>query len=101
VGHHEWWDGSGYPGKIDNLYARRIQVLGSKSGEEIPISARIVSLADVFDALISRRAYKEAWADEDVYEHVEAQAGRQFDPLLVDLFMGMKEVVASIRRKYP
>ena len=99
--HHERWDGSGYPGKIDNLFAKRVKVLGPKGGEEIPITARIVSLADVYDALISRRAYKDAWADKDVMLYIERQSGKHFDPKLVELFLGMQDVIASIRKKYP
>ncbi len=101
LNHHERWDGSGYPGKIDNLFAKRVKVLGPKSGEEIPITARIVSLADVYDALISRRAYKEAWDDKDVLLYVKRQSGKHFDPKLVELFLGMQDVTASIRKKYP
>lgn len=100
LNHHERWDGSGYPGKIDNLDARRIRVLGPKRGEDIPIVARIVSLADVFDALISRRAYKEAWEESDVLDYVKWQSGKHFDPTLVELFLGMQDVVTSIRKKY-
>jgi len=101
LNHHERWDGSGYPGKIDNLFAKRVKVLGPKGGEEIPITARIVSLADVYDALISRRAYKDAWANKDVMLYIERQSGKHFDPKLVELFLGMQDVVASIRKKYP
>jgi len=101
LNHHERWDGTGYPGKIDNLFAKRVRVLGAKHGEEIPITARIVSLADVYDALISRRAYKEAWEDSDVMDYVKWQSGKHFDPTLVELFLGMQDVVASIRKKYP
>jgi putative nucleotidyltransferase with HDIG domain len=101
LNHHERWDGSGYPGKIDNLFAKRVKVLGPMRGDEIPITARIVGLADVYDALISRRAYKEAWDDKDVLEYVRWQSGKHFDPVLVELFLGMQDVVTSIRRKYP
>ena len=66
--HHERWDGAGYP---DGL-----------SGEEIPYLARLFSLADVFDALISQRPYKPAWSVERALAELEAQAGRQFDPAL-------------------
>jgi len=101
LNHHERWDGTGYPGRIDDLNARRIRVLGPKRGEDIPIVARIVSLADVFDALISRRAYKEAWSDRDVYDYLNWQSGKQFDPNLVKLFIDMHDVITSIRKKYP
>jgi putative nucleotidyltransferase with HDIG domain len=101
LNHHQRWDGTGYPGKIDNLFAKRIKVLGPKRGDEIPIEARIVSLADVYDALVSRRAYKEAWNDKDVIEYMKWQSGKHFDPRLVELFIDMQDVLTSIRRKYP
>jgi putative nucleotidyltransferase with HDIG domain len=101
LNHHERWDGSGYPGKIDNLFAKRVKVLGPKRGEEIPVTARIVALADVYDALISRRAYKEAWDDKDVLDFLKWQSGKHFDPKLVELFLDMQDVVIAIRRKYP
>jgi len=67
--HHEKWDGSGYPHGL--------------SGEEIPESARIVALADVFDALSVRRPYKEPWAIDRVMTHIVGSAGSHFDPALV------------------
>jgi len=67
--HHEKWDGSGYPHGL--------------SGEEIPESARIVALADVFDALSVRRPYKEPWAIDRVMAHIVESAGSHFDPALV------------------
>ncbi len=71
--HHENWDGSGYP-------------LG-KAGEDIHIFGRIVALADVYDALGSRRCYKDPWTAEDTINYVREQRGRKFDPRLVDLLI--------------
>ncbi len=71
--HHERWDGTGYP---DGL-----------SGESIPVEARIVTLADVYDALRSERAYKSAWAHEQVVEHIKEESGKTFDPRLVKIFL--------------
>lgn len=71
--HHEKWDGSGYP---DNL-----------AGEDIPEMARIVALADVFDALTMKRAYKDAWDVKDAIDLIRDGAGHHFDPRLVDLFL--------------
>ncbi|MBR9972503.1 HD domain-containing phosphohydrolase [Magnetospirillum sulfuroxidans] len=68
--HHEKWDGSGYP---DGL-----------RGAEIPLSARIVAVADVFDALTSKRPYKEAWSTDKALEIIRADAGRHFDPDVVE-----------------
>ena len=71
--HHEWWNGSGYP---DGLEA-----------EEIPISGRIVALADVFDALTHTRPYKQAWPIEAALAELKRLRGRQFDPELLDEFL--------------
>ncbi len=70
LSHHEKWDGSGYP---DGL-----------AGNAIPISARIVAVADVFDALTSRRPYKHAWTVEEALSYIREQSGRHFDPALVE-----------------
>ena len=70
--HHEKWDGSGYP---DGL-----------AGTDIPESARIVALADVFDALSMKRSYKGAWSIERISAHIDANSGTHFEPRLVALF---------------
>ncbi|WP_019645153.1 DUF3369 domain-containing protein [Novispirillum itersonii] len=69
--HHERWDGKGYPRGL--------------AGEEIPLEARITSIADVFDALSSARCYKPAWPKDEVFAYLQAQRGTQFDPRLIDL----------------
>jgi putative nucleotidyltransferase with HDIG domain len=74
--HHEKWDGSGYP--------RRLK------GDEIPLSARIVAVADVWDALTSNRPYRRALPPEQVRAHLRAQAGRHFDPAVVEAFLAMQ-----------
>ena len=68
--HHERWDGRGYPRGL--------------CGEEIPLLGRVVAVADVFDALTSERPYKRAWAPQEAMEEIERQAGRQFDPRVVE-----------------
>jgi len=73
--HHEKWDGSGYP---DGL-----------KGEEIPLTARIMAVADVFDALTSTRSYREAWSHDRAVEWIRQQAGSHFDPQVVDAFLGV------------
>lgn len=85
-GHHERWDGTGYPSQL--------------KGESIPLVARIVALADVYDALISKRVYKDAWQEREVLDYIEEQAGNQFDPELVALFLSMQETVRKIRERY-
>lgn len=71
--HHEKWDGTGYPNGL--------------AGEQIPVVGRIVALADVYDALSSRRCYKDPWPMEDVIQFLSHLGGTQFDPALVKLFM--------------
>jgi putative two-component system response regulator len=81
--HHEKWDGSGYP---DGL-----------KGEEIPESARIVAIADVFDALTMKRPYKEAWPIETALEEIKKSAGSHFDPELVDRFFEIKDEILELK----
>ncbi len=69
VGHHEWWDGSGYPYSL--------------KGDQISLEARIVTVADVFDALSSKRVYKGEWTVENALQYIEERAGKQFDPRVV------------------
>jgi putative two-component system response regulator len=73
--HHEWWDGSGYPGHL--------------AGTDIPLSARITALADVFDALTHKRPYKDAWSIELALEEIARQSGTQFDPQLTGMFVDL------------
>jgi putative nucleotidyltransferase with HDIG domain len=100
LNHHECWDGSGYPGKIGNIFSKKIRLGPGKKGEQIPVFARIVMIADVYDSLISRRSYKEPWTQKEVVEYLEWKAGKQFDPLLVELFLNMQEIIRAIRQKY-
>lgn len=85
--HHERWDGGGYP--------RGLQ------GEAIPITGRITALADVFDALGSRRCYKSAWDEQAIREQLLAERGRQFDPALVDLLLANYEQFLDFRHQFP
>ena len=84
--HHEKWDGTGYRGV---------------KGEDIPVCARCVALADVFDALVSRRAYKEPWPPEKAYEEIVSQRGKQFDPAVVDAFVQNFDKFKDIMMRYP
>ncbi len=85
--HQEKWDGSGYPQGL--------------AGEKIHIFGRIVALADVFDALYSPRAYKEAWSLEQVTAWLGEQRGLHFDPTLVDLFLANIDEFVAIYQRYP
>jgi HD-GYP domain-containing protein (c-di-GMP phosphodiesterase class II) len=100
LNHHERWDGNGYPGKIENIFAADVQPGPGKKGEEIPIYGRIVALADVYDALISPRAYKAPFPEEDVLKYLREQSGSQFDPEAVEAFFSIYEVIVAIREKY-
>ncbi|HOJ01980.1 MAG TPA: HD domain-containing phosphohydrolase, partial [Anaerolineaceae bacterium] len=71
--HHEKWDGSGYPRGL--------------KGEEIPLSARIFAIVDVWDALSSDRPYRKAWSRHKVIEYIKSQSGTHFDPRVVDAFI--------------
>jgi PAS domain S-box-containing protein len=84
--HHEKWDGTGYP-------------TGMK-GEKIPLSARIVSLCDTYDALVSKRPYKEAFSHEKAIEIIKEEKGRSFDPEIVDLFLIIHTEFHKIRQDY-
>jgi HD-GYP domain-containing protein (c-di-GMP phosphodiesterase class II) len=72
-GHHEKWDGTGYPRGL--------------KGEEIPISARLFAIVDVYDALVSDRPYRKALPPQEVIDYLKSQSGSHFDPNVVDLFL--------------
>ena len=86
LSHHEKFDGSGYPSKL--------------SGEAIPLSGRIVAVADVFDALTSARPYKEAWQMDRAIDFLKDGRGTHFDPACVDAFLAAMDDVMTIRERY-
>ena len=104
--HHENWDGTGYPGWVDPQTGAILKTgpdgkaLGKK-GEEIPLAGRIVSLADVFDALCSRRVYKDPWSEESVLTEIKNMTGTKFDPELVDVFFEILPNIKQIQQLYP
>jgi response regulator RpfG family c-di-GMP phosphodiesterase len=86
TGHHEKWDGSGYPKGL--------------KGEEIPIAARLMALADVYDALVSRRIYKEGFSQELVTELIVAGRGQHFDPDIVDAYLTIHPEFLEIAQRF-
>jgi two-component system response regulator RpfG len=86
LGHHEKYDGSGYPTGL--------------RGEHIPLEARIVAIADVYDALTSVRPYKPAWPVEEALTYMDEHAGRHFDPKLVEILAREREEVLSIGERF-
>lgn len=86
IAHHEKWDGSGYPyGLI---------------GKDIPLSARIIAIADVYDALTSERPYKKAWTEEKAIALIESESGKHFDPVLVSVFLESINELSEVKRSY-
>ncbi|MDO6528005.1 DUF3369 domain-containing protein [Motilimonas sp. 1_MG-2023] len=84
--HHEKWDGSGYPNGL--------------RGEDIPIEGRLTALADVFDALGSRRCYKEPWGIDSIMELINSESGKHFDPNLVKILNDNLDLFLEIKQKY-
>jgi putative two-component system response regulator len=84
--HHERWDGSGYPEGL--------------AGEAIPLAARMVAVADVFDALTSERPYKKAWTIEDACAYIQRERGKHLDPQMVDLFGEVLPDLLNIMEMY-
>jgi response regulator RpfG family c-di-GMP phosphodiesterase len=80
--HHERWDGTGYPQRL--------------AGEEIPLSARIMAVADVFDALVSERPYKRPYSAEEAFAIIEKESGSHFDPNVVKAFIKNKDQILEI-----
>ena len=84
--HQEWWDGSGYPKGL--------------KGDEIPISARLMAVADVYDALINKRVYKRAISHEEAVQVIREGRGTHFDPDVVDAFLGCADGIREIANRY-
>ena len=108
LNHHEKWDGTGYPGNVNVNdgkvlpgYENSDGTARPKKGEEIPVFGRLVALADVYDALGSRRVYKERWDEAQVLEEVKAGSGTHFDPEMVETLFSCLDTVRSISERYP
>lgn len=89
--HHAKWDGSGYTGDSS---------IASPAGEEIPLYARITAIADVYDALVSSRCYKEAWDPSRALDILRKDSGTHFDGNLVTIFSGIQDVIQAIFERY-
>lgn len=108
LNHHERWDGTGYPGRrdgMDNMHLDR-HLTGNngflpKKGKEIPLFGRIVAVADVYDALCSRRVYKRPWKENEVIEEMKRCSGTHFDPDIVSAFFSCYDILKFIEKKYP
>jgi len=108
LNHHERWDGHGYPGYIDLRTGGPLQGHADKSGkaigkvaDEIPLFGRIVAISDVYDALSSRRSYKETWEESRVLDTLLQERGKHFDPEIVDTFISILDVIRNIAHQYP
>jgi response regulator RpfG family c-di-GMP phosphodiesterase len=85
-GHHEWWNGEGYPRRLE--------------GRQIPLEARIMALADVYDALVSERVYKKNWTHESAVQFILEKKGIQFDPLVVEAFLCETDAFNQIAQEF-
>jgi response regulator RpfG family c-di-GMP phosphodiesterase len=108
LNHHERWDGNGYPGYIDLETGKPLPGYDAgngkargKKGVEIPLTGRVVAVADVFDALCSRRSYKEAWNEDDALIEMSNQSGKMFDPELIEAFMENLDVIRALKLRFP
>ena len=107
LNHHEKWDGTGYPGHIDPISEKPLpgyegtngQPLGKRE-DEIPLFGRIVAVADVYDALCSRRSYKEPWSEDRILEELHQSSGKHFDPEIIHAFFSCLDVLKSIAGRY-
>jgi HD-GYP domain-containing protein (c-di-GMP phosphodiesterase class II) len=108
LNHHEKWDGTGYPGHIDPYTEKPLPGYEGdngqprpKLGDEIPIFGRIVAVADVYDALCSRRSYKEPWDEDRILEEMHQSSGKHFDPEITEAFFSCLDVLKSIKNRFP
>jgi hypothetical protein len=106
--HHEKWDGTGYPGHINPMTGQALPGFSQKDGraqgkrgDEIHPFGRVVSIADVYDALSSKRSYKEAWDEDQVLDTLKQDAGLHFDPDMIEAFFESLEVIRSVSERYP
>lgn len=84
--HHEWWNGKGYPEGLQ--------------GQDIPLCARIMAVADVFDAIVSQRCYKGAMSIDEAYELIRKESGTHFDPVVVDAFLEARDEITEVLQEF-
>ena len=84
--HHEKWNGTGYLHRL--------------AGEDIPLEARIVAVADVYDALVSERVYKSAVTDEEAYRIIREESGKHFEPKTVEVFLENTDTIQKIKKHF-
>jgi HD-GYP domain-containing protein (c-di-GMP phosphodiesterase class II) len=107
MNHHENWDGSGYPGYVE-ITTGEADInnpgedgnIKKKYNDNIPVFGRVVALADVFDAMISRRCYKDPIAESEVIEIMRSDSGKKFDPEMFDAFLEVIDNIRAISDKY-
>jgi HD-GYP domain-containing protein (c-di-GMP phosphodiesterase class II) len=108
LNHHEKWNGKGYPGHIDVITEKPLSGFEGDDGkpltkreDEIPLVGRIVAVADVYDALGTRRTYKDPWPEDRVLEEMTQSSGQHFDPEIIDAFFSCLDVLKSVAKRYP
>jgi HD-GYP domain-containing protein (c-di-GMP phosphodiesterase class II) len=98
--HHQRFDGTGYPGRVGDPFTDTVSGNPPLAGTDIPLAARITALADVYDALVSRRVYKEPFSEEAALAILTRESGRHFDPRVVEAFFSIHDVILAIRQRY-
>jgi HD-GYP domain-containing protein (c-di-GMP phosphodiesterase class II) len=108
LNHHEKWDGTGYPGYTGVIadlpsegFVGEDENFSPKKGEEIPLFGRIVAVADVYDALCSKRVYKQPWDEDRTLKEMRNSSGKHFDPEIVTAFFNCRDTLKSIAKRYP
>jgi len=108
LNHHERWDGKGYPGHINPFDGKALPGHDLPDGKpkgkmelEVHEFGRVVAIADVYDALCSRRVYKEPWEESKVLEELKNGSGSQFDPEMIDIFFSCLDSIHSVAQRYP
>jgi putative two-component system response regulator len=86
LSHHEKWDGTGYPNRL--------------AGDSIPVSGRVVAIADVFDALTTKRPYKSPWPLDKTFDFMRENAGKHFDPELIEIFISLRNEITEVQQRF-